>query len=118
MSLKQYLSDLEKKILPGLARGRERERASKHWEQWFLEQQRQLEAGAEIEPPWIAFPNSDALSGWNQGYAEVWKLNVWMPFWTKMNEAEQTNYLARWQPSQDWRESLTIYWVGNTGKLK
>ena len=119
MSLKQRLGDLEKRFLPGSARRRERKEASERWELWYFEQQRKLVAGAEIEPPWIAFPNSDALSGWNQGFSEAWKLNVWMPFWRKMNEAEQANYLERWQPpTQNWRESVTIYWVGNTDKLR
>jgi len=71
MSLKQYLGDLEKRILPGLVRGRERKQASERWEQWYFEQQRKLDSGAEVEPPWIAFPNSDALSGWNQGNTEA-----------------------------------------------
>jgi hypothetical protein len=119
MSLKQYLGDLEKRILPGLARGRELKQASEHWDQWYLEQQRKLESSEEIEPPWVAFPHSDALSGWSQGQTGEWKLNVWMPFWTKMNEAEQARYLERWQPpNQDWHDSLTIYWIGNTSKLK
>ena len=89
------------------------------WNQWYAEQLRKLEAGEEIEPPWIAFPASLAWVGWNQGRPEAWKLNVWLPFWQKLSKEEKDAYLQRWQPpSEDWRESLTIYWVGHLSKLK
>lgn len=70
-------------------------------------------AGEEIEPPWIAFPHSSPIHGWNQGETEYWKLNVWLPFWTTMSEIERDRYLQRWQPpNDDWKESITAYWVG------
>jgi len=79
---------------------------------WYAEQQRKLEAGEEIEPPWITFPNSNPIYGWNQGYEEAWKLNIWTPFWRKMTGEEQNAYLERWHlPSEDWRETLTLYWT-------
>lgn len=83
-----------------------------HWQTWFDEQLRKLDADEEIEPPWIAFPNSLPL-GWNQGYQQEWKNNVWLLFWRRMNEEKQENYFNRWQPSEEWRETLTIYWIGD-----
>ena len=88
-----------------------------HWRTWFDGQQRKLEANEEIEPPWIAFPDSLPL-GWNQGYQQEWKNNVWLVFWGKLNETEKKDYLNRWQPpSADWHETVTVYWVGDWSKL-
>ncbi len=87
------------------------------WQSWYAEQKRKLNAGEEIEPPWIAFPNSTPY-GWNQGYQEAWKNNVWIIFWNKMSEAEQADYLNRFvPPSEEWSETLIIYWVGDWNKL-
>ena len=80
-------------------------------ERWYAEQERKLEAGEEIEPPWIAFPASNPIHGWNQGYEEAWKLNVWLPFWRRLSVEERNAYLDKWHPpSEDWRETLMIYW--------
>lgn len=82
------------------------------WQNWFAGQQSRLESGDEIEPPWIAFPNSLPFS-WRQGYREEWKNSVWIPFWQRLSEAERVHYLNRYEPpSEEWRETLTIYWAG------
>lgn len=81
------------------------------WEKWYNEQRNKLASGGEIEPPWISFPNSSPIHGWNQGYQEEWKNKVWVIFWNKLDAAEQVNYLSRWKPpSEDWRETITVYW--------
>ena len=77
---------------------------------WFSEQTVKLEANAEIEPPWIAFPVSLALYGWDGGETERWKLEIWLPFWKKLSKSEQENYLEKWQPSEQWRETVTNEW--------
>lgn len=83
-------------------------------EQWWAEQIETATAGGEIKPPWIVFPNSSPIYGWNQGGNEYWKTNVWMPFWTAMSEDERESYLEKWQPpDEDWRETITVYWTGN-----
>ena len=83
------------------------------WQNWYAEQQRKLDDEEEIEPPWIAFPNSSPIHGWNQGYQQEWKNNVWLPFWRGMTEAEREDYLNRRQASSEWRETLTVYWVAD-----
>jgi hypothetical protein len=79
-------------------------------ERWYAEQERKLVAGEEIEPPWIAFPASNPIHGWNQGYEEAWKLDVWSPFWRRLSVEEKNAYLDKWRPpNEDWRETLMIY---------
>lgn len=80
------------------------------WARWYADQQWLLESGKEIEPPWIAFPHSESVGGWNQGYNEEWKRNVWMPFWSGLSDDERNAYFERWQPSEDWRQTLTEFW--------
>ena len=47
---------------------------------WLNGQQRALEAGEEIEPPWVLCPSEEPWwGGWRQGYGEAWLLNVWLP---------------------------------------
>ncbi|MCD9186472.1 MAG: hypothetical protein LUM44_08560 [Pyrinomonadaceae bacterium] len=81
------------------------------WEKWSEEQKNKLKLSEEIPPPWIVFPNSSPIYGWNQGYQEAWKNNVWTIFWHKLVGAEKVDYLNRWKPpSEEWRETITIYW--------
>jgi hypothetical protein len=83
-------------------------------EEWYELQIRKSDAGDEIEPPWVAFPNNSPIYGWNQGFQEAWKTNVWLPFWRSLSEEKQNEYLKKWRPpDDDWRETLTIYWVKN-----
>jgi hypothetical protein len=75
---------------------------------------RKFGAGEEIEPPWVAFPNNSPVFGWNQGFQESWKTNIWLPFWRSLSAEKQKEYLEKWRPpNDDWRETLTIYRVGN-----
>jgi hypothetical protein len=83
-------------------------------EEWYKSQMLKFGAGEEIEPPWVAFPNNSPVFGWNQGFQESWKINIWLPFWQGLSAEKQAEYLEKWRPpSDDWRETLTIYWVGN-----
>lgn len=68
---------------------------------WYRAELRKLEDDEEIEPPWIAFPYSEPW-GWNQGYQEEWKTNVWRPFWEKLNDEDKREYLEKWEPSEVW----------------
>ena len=80
--------------------------------EWLKEQERKFAAGEEIKPPWIAFPLSSPNFGWDQGYGESWKLEIWLPFWKRLNDAKQKEYLEKWQPpTEDWYQTLTIAWV-------
>lgn len=83
------------------------------WENWYQIQLKKLNNNEEIEPPWVAFPASSPIYGWNQGLNEEWKINVWMPFWRNLNKDEKDEYLTRWQISEEWRETLIIYWSEN-----
>jgi len=86
-------------------------KADSEWEKWFEEQKHKLKSGEEIEPPWIAFPSSSPIHGWNQGFQEAWKNNIWIIFWNKLDIVEKVDYLNRWKPpSEEWRETITIYW--------
>ncbi|HQU83569.1 MAG TPA: hypothetical protein PKY59_10605 [Pyrinomonadaceae bacterium] len=86
-------------------------KADVEWKKWFIEQKNKLDSGEEIDPPWICFPNSSPIHGWNQGYQEAWKNDVWVTFWNKLNNAEKENYLNRRKPpSEDWHETIMIYW--------
>lgn len=88
------------------------------WEAWYAEQKDRLHSGEDIEPPWVVFPQSSPIYGWNQGTAEAWKNDIWIPFWNRMNEVEQGDYLKRWKPpSEDWFETLTIFWTGKFKQL-
>lgn len=83
---------------------------------WFKDQKTKLKAGEEIEPPWIAFPYSYASFGWNSGTTEHWKLEVWLPFWKKLSQADKEKYLEKWQPpNEEWLKLITVDW---NGKLK
>lgn len=84
---------------------------------WFRGQQAKLEADEEIEPPWIAFPLSLALFGWNTGKTEQWKLEIWIPFWNKLSQTDKVKYLEKWQPpNEDWVKLITIDWTGKLEK--
>jgi hypothetical protein len=84
--------------------------------EWFKTQQRKLESGEEIEPPWVAFPCSYASFGWDSNETEQWKLEVWIPFWKKLSQSEKDGYLENWQPpNEEWLKLITVDW---SGKLK
>jgi hypothetical protein len=84
------------------------------FQNWFKDQKHKLESGEEIEPPWIAFPNSSPIHGWNQGYQEAWKNDVWLKFWNSLNDDRKKEFLDRWAvPSDDWSETLSVYWNSN-----
>jgi hypothetical protein len=81
------------------------------WLEWQNEQKRKLEAGEEIEPPWIVFPNSEPF-GWNQGHQEYWRTNVWEPFWDKLSEKERGEYLNNYKPPNENWKNFTKFWDG------
>lgn len=84
---------------------------------WFNEQKSKLKKGEEIEPPWVVFPLSSPKYGWDQGYGESWKLQIWLPFWKKLNENKQKEYLKKWQPpSDEWYKTLTVQWIDKLRK--
>lgn len=94
-----------------------RDKESLEWESWYEKQLAKVNNSEEIEPPWIAFPNSSPIHGWNQGLNQAWKLNVWMPFWQKLNVDERKKFLLRWKSSEEWHETLMIYWMKNYSDL-
>jgi len=74
---------------------------------------RNFTANKEIEPPWVFAPNTEPWSGnWKQGGGESWLLEIWMPFWQKLNINQRENYIEKWQPpTDDWYEYLRVHWV-------
>lgn len=82
---------------------------------WYQHQQENFDSGKEVKPPWIVFPISSPRYGWDTGYGEQWKLEIWLPFWKKLSKSEQENYLQKWKPSEEWCETITNEW---DGKLK
>jgi hypothetical protein len=102
-SFKQILNSFLENL--GLAKNQ------KHlkWQKWYENQIALLNEGKEIQPPWIAFPDSEPF-GWNQGYQEEWKSNVWMPFWGNLIIDEKKSYLKKWQPpTTEWKEFYSDY---------
>jgi hypothetical protein len=116
MAVKQFLINLEEKILPGLAQQRKRKTEEEKQIQWYAEQKRRLEAGEEIEPPWISFPDSDPLALWvSWRYGNFWLDTVWKPFWNAMDENQQNAYLKKWRPpNDDWYQTVVVYWGKQT----
>ena len=47
------------------------------WLKWYNGQINKLNDKEEIQPPWIVYPKSSPVYGWNQGYQEAWLKNVW-----------------------------------------
>ena len=83
----------------------------------YTHQLQLLNDGQEVEPPWIFFPISFPTYGWDYGNHERWKLNIWIPFWRRMNQNEQENYLEKWNPPNEiWRKLITEDWAGKLQK--
>lgn len=52
------------------------------WREWYAAQKGRVEAGEEIEPPWVFSHSADPWSGhWRQGDGEFWIIEIWRPFW-------------------------------------
>ncbi|MEM8531742.1 MAG: hypothetical protein AAGF95_12920 [Chloroflexota bacterium] len=74
---------------------------------WFAFQRWLLETGAEIPPPWVAYPNQAPWSGgWRQGNGEAWLHEVWLPFWRTLGPKERHTYVEKWNAPSEWREYL------------
>jgi hypothetical protein len=75
----------------------------------FLIATLKLNQVGEVFPPWQAFPGYDSFSGgWRQGNGEYWMLNVWLPYWKQLSEAEKNNYINKWNAPADWKEKWQI----------
>ncbi len=72
----------------------------------FLEGICQLYPQGDMYPPWEAFPLALPGIGWSQGLNEAWWPDAWVPFWNKLTQSEQDDYLARWDAPPDWEEAL------------
>ncbi len=95
----------------------ERTLGTKEKWKWLNEQKERVKNGAQLEPPWITFPISLSDVGWDDYFLESWKLNVWIPFWDKLNEEERTLYLAKFPPpDKEWKDNITIRWTGKIRK--
>ena len=113
MSLKQSLKSLAEKILPqSVGQNQSSENEELQNIHWFNEQKRKLDAGEELEPPWISFPDSDPLTLWvSWRYGNHWLDTIWKPFWHSMDEDQQAAYLEKWQPpSDEWYQNVAIHW--------
>ena len=85
--------------------------------EWFQKQLEDIRTEQEIKPPWVEFPLLSPDFGWSSGYGEQWKLQIWLPFWRKLNESEQTTYLQRFPPpNQEWIDLITVEWAGKLKK--
>ncbi len=88
-----------------------RPRRADPWEERHAAQVRAVEAGAEVELPWIAFPGAEPWS-FKQGYNEAWLLGVFLPFWRRQRPEERAAYLKRWPPPADyWTDYLGGIWT-------
>jgi hypothetical protein len=83
---------------------------------WYQQQKKNFDAGKEVEPPWIVFPLSSPQYGWDTSYGEQWKLEIWLPFWSKLSKSEQDSYLEKWKSSEQWRETITNEWENKLKK--
>ena len=112
MSSKPFFTQLSNRIFPGLARRRRREEEAAAEHEKYVEQRRKLEAGEEIEPPWVTFPCSDPLALWvGWRYGNHWLDTIWKPFWHSMDEDQRKAYLRKHQPpSEDWYQTVVVYW--------
>ncbi len=85
--------------------------------EWIEEQKVKLEAGEEIEPPWVTFTISLPDVGWYCNFLERWKITIWIPFWEGLNDEQRAVYLEKWQPPNDeWRANITEKWYGKISK--
>jgi len=66
----------------------------------------------DISPPWVEYPdNEPAWGGWRQGVSEAWLLDVWLPFWKKLDAKDRDAYLQQWPPPDDeWHLYITEFW--------
>jgi hypothetical protein len=79
---------------------------------WWSDQVLALEAGMEIQPPWVQFPDTEPWwGGWRQGNSEAWFHEIWSPFWHRLSAEERLAYVDKWQPPEDWREYLLVIWA-------
>jgi len=86
-------------------------REGEEYLRWLNGQQRAIEAGEEIKPPWVIWPGEEPWwGGWSQGDAEPWLLDVWLPFWSKLGRGEKLAYLEKWSASPDWRHYALYLW--------
>ena len=79
-----------------------------------MEQKRKLEAGEELEPPWVTFADRDPVTLWiGWRYGNHWLDTIWKPFWHSMDEGQRKAYLQKWKPpSGDSYENVVVYWGG------
>lgn len=69
-------------------------------------------------PPWHGHPDrrpEDWLEA-RQGLQQRWLEQVWEPFWAGLDEAQQADYLLRWEAPPVWRQALTQPSIALTGK--
>jgi hypothetical protein len=72
------------------------------------EQLRRLEAGEDIDPPWVM--NNSELSPWDLRH-DYWLIEVWLPFWRKMNEQEREIYRKKWNMPDEWYLVVSRFWT-------
>src|SRR5690349_3821452 len=83
----------------------------KEWIKFFTAQLEDLQAGKEMEPPWIVWPGSRTWS-FKQGNQEGWMHAVFIPFWKRMSREERITYVAKWNPPEHWKSTLLgEYWL-------
>ncbi len=86
--------------------------SEKEFVDWLESERAKLEAGEDIEPPWIQGNGVPPWSGsWRQGRGDFWLQEIWGPFWSGLSNDEREKYLERWQPPDDeWYEYITARW--------
>lgn len=57
----------------------------------------------EIKPPWIEYPGYPPGDGFWRQSGEAWFAYVWEPFWNKLTDQEQRDYLNRLNAPVEWR---------------
>ena len=57
----------------------------------------------ETSPPWVSYPGfSPSDKFWRQE-GEIWALEIWLPFWSSLNEAQRQDYLKKWDAPTEWQ---------------
>ena len=72
------------------------------------EEFRKFKNGEEINPPWVKYHSS--MSPWELRH-DHWLVDVWLPFWRKMDEEQRRTYQEKWDMPDDWYEIVTRHWT-------
>lgn len=79
-------------------------KAAKHEEKRVVQAEPLAVRTSEVAPPWVEHPGIGPGEFFWREAGEPWKTQVWEPYYNRLSEEAQAEYLARWKVPQDWRE--------------